>query len=174
LVKRERAGGALQTREGIEEAEGIARGIVGGVWEEADFGARLTRLAQHVLVEQRVVWLHAKAAASEGDDLFHQLTSQVQSNLKRAIQFGYFLRRKRTYIICQHRLGQAHQFVAMNAALVLQAFIYAHFHLRTQAIMLCKDGRANHCRKSGVDKGLATHDHKRALALWVARIGVRD
>lgn len=98
----------------------------------------------------------------------------VQRDAQRAVERGNFLRRKRTDVIGQRRLRQAHHLVAMNAAFVRETLADPRRHLRGQTVERAVDRRAHDGRIARVDQHLPAHHHENAKSPRVAARGVPD
>jgi hypothetical protein len=71
-------------------------------------------------------------------------------------------------MIWRGSFGEAHQFIAVNAALTLKAFLYTNIHLRVQPIPAGVNGRADDRRKRRLDEQLPTYDYKDSLSSRIA------
>jgi len=71
------------------------------------------------------------------------LIRQIQGDTQGVIHRLHFGRRKRADEVGEDRLGQADQPIAVNTAVVFQAFIGPNGDLRGQSVMRCVDRRTD-------------------------------
>jgi hypothetical protein len=68
---------------------------------------------------------------------------QFERGSQRFVQPEDLLTRKHADEVGQHGFRDAHEFVAMDAAVVLHPFIRADWHLRRETLVRCVDGGAD-------------------------------
>jgi hypothetical protein len=88
---------------------------------------------------------------------------------KSIVDSVYLRGRKCPYKIGERTLGQTNQFIAMNAAVVLQAFFDTNRNLRGESVIYRVDRCAYDGRVARIDGRLTTHHDENPRALRVDR-----
>ncbi len=96
-----------------------------------------------------------------------QLSGQVESHLERFIQLLKVRPRKRSHIIGQVRLADAHEVVTHDPPRMLQAFFWTDCDLGGQSFPATKNGSTNHGGEAGIQEDLAANNSKGSGLLWV-------
>ena len=74
----------------------------------------------------------------------------------------------------ERRFGQAHELVAVNAALLLESVRDTDRHLGTKSVMARIDRSADDGIEGGIDESLAADDHEDAKASGIVLRRLRD
>lgn len=109
---------------------------------------------------------HLPLVAAE-ESVAQFLSGQIEREGEGTIQFAEFLARQTANVVGEGRLGKADELVAMDRAVVLQAFINSYRDLGRQAVVNRVNGRASYGGKARVDERLTSNDDEYAGLLWV-------
>jgi hypothetical protein len=85
-------------------------------------------------------------------------SAEPERHLERALERAIFVWTQDTHEVGDAHLGDAQKLVAVDGAVVLQAFGRSDLDLRRQGIESRIHGRAEHRREPGIDEDLAAHD----------------